>query len=125
MIEILVCMHTVDVLREKTIPLRSTPQVTELLGVPTGIRTPVTSVKGRCPRPLDDGDLRQRTVHSQLRKKAQEVLLFILFFLVKTSCTLPVRMPTKDLFQHHTGAESRDYIKTVLAYVPLSKTWRV
>ena len=29
-----------------------------LFGVPTGIRTPVTAVKGRCPRPLDDGDLR-------------------------------------------------------------------
>jgi hypothetical protein len=28
----------------------------ENLGVPTGIRTPVTAVKGRCPRPLDDGD---------------------------------------------------------------------
>ena len=27
-----------------------------LFGVPTGIRTPVTAVKGRCPRPLDDGD---------------------------------------------------------------------
>ncbi len=26
-------------------------------GVPTGIRTPVIAVKGRCPRPLDDGDL--------------------------------------------------------------------
>ncbi len=26
-------------------------------GVPRGIRTPVTAVKGRCPRPLDDGDL--------------------------------------------------------------------
>ena len=25
-------------------------------GVPKGIRTPVTAVKGRCPRPLDDGD---------------------------------------------------------------------
>ena len=25
-------------------------------GVPTGIRTPVAAVKGRCPRPLDDGD---------------------------------------------------------------------
>jgi putative acetyltransferase len=31
--------------------------VTEgLCGVPKGIRTPVTAVKGRCPRPLDDGD---------------------------------------------------------------------
>ncbi len=25
-------------------------------GVPRGVRTPVTAVKGRCPRPLDDGD---------------------------------------------------------------------
>lgn len=25
-------------------------------GVPKGIRTPVTAVKGRCPKPLDDGD---------------------------------------------------------------------
>ena len=24
-------------------------------GDPRGIRTPVTAVKGRCPRPLDDG----------------------------------------------------------------------
>ena len=28
-----------------------------LNGVPKGVRTPVTAVKGRCPRPLDDGDL--------------------------------------------------------------------
>jgi hypothetical protein len=28
----------------------------EYNGVPKGIRTPVTAVKGRCPRPLDDGD---------------------------------------------------------------------
>ena len=27
-----------------------------MIGVPTGIRTPVAAVKGRCPRPLDDGD---------------------------------------------------------------------
>ena len=27
-----------------------------LNGVPKGIRTPVAAVKGRCPRPLDDGD---------------------------------------------------------------------
>ena len=26
-------------------------------GVPKGIRTPVTAVKGQCPRPLDDGDI--------------------------------------------------------------------
>ncbi len=28
-------------------------------GVPKGIRTPVPTVKGWCPRPLDDGDLEQ------------------------------------------------------------------
>ena len=28
-------------------------------GVPTGIRTPVTPVKGECPRPLDDGDAKE------------------------------------------------------------------
>ena len=27
-------------------------------GVPTGIRTPVAAVRGRCPRPLDDGDVK-------------------------------------------------------------------
>ena len=27
-----------------------------IVGVPTGTRTPVTGVKGRCPRPLDDRD---------------------------------------------------------------------
>ena len=28
---------------------------TKLVNTPKGIRTPVASVKGRCPRPLDDG----------------------------------------------------------------------
>ena len=28
-------------------------------GVPKGIRTPVTAVKGQCPRPLDDRDFNQ------------------------------------------------------------------
>ena len=30
-----------------------------LSGVPRGSRTPVIAVKGRCPRPLDDGDHEQ------------------------------------------------------------------
>jgi hypothetical protein len=32
------------------------PEATDIIGVPKGIRTPVAAVKGRCPRPLDDGD---------------------------------------------------------------------
>ena len=31
---------------------------TAVLRAPNGIRTRVTAVKGRCPRPLDDGDVR-------------------------------------------------------------------
>jgi hypothetical protein len=32
------------------------PELPFKIGVPTGIRTPVLTVKGWCPRPLDDGD---------------------------------------------------------------------
>src|SRR5579883_454548 len=32
------------------------PQAIDPIGVPDGIRTRVTAVKGRCPGPLDDGD---------------------------------------------------------------------
>src|SRR6267378_3202021 len=34
----------------------SVPLTLDLIGVPRGIRTPVTAVRGRCPGPLDDGD---------------------------------------------------------------------
>ena len=34
----------------------------DLIGVPKGIRTPVAAVKGQCPRPLDDGDIVQKSV---------------------------------------------------------------
>ena len=41
-------------------PKRTRPAEASLVcyvsGVPTGIRTPVSTVKGWCPRPLDDGD---------------------------------------------------------------------
>ena len=35
-----------------------------LYGVPKGIRTPVTAVKGRCPRPLDEGRAIRRYIKS-------------------------------------------------------------
>jgi hypothetical protein len=42
------------------------------IGVPKGIRTRVTAVKGRCPRPLDDGDSgegsnRRRAINQAVR----------------------------------------------------------
>ena len=37
------------------------------VGVPTGIRTPVCAVKGRCPRPLDDGDCNRHFLLSCVR----------------------------------------------------------
>ena len=40
-------------------------------GVPTGSRTPVTGVKGPCPRPLDDGDI----VNLQFKQVAPYIFL--------------------------------------------------
>ena len=39
-------------------PLLLVLLVLQVLRAPNGIRTRVTAVKGRCPRPLDDGDVR-------------------------------------------------------------------
>ena len=48
-------------------------------GVPTGIRTPVIAVKGRCPRPLDDGDFKTqklfiKTAFHALLTKPEELV---------------------------------------------------
>ena len=44
--------------RNKLTGIKKAYQMISLLfyGVPKGVRTPVTAVKGQCPRPLDDGD---------------------------------------------------------------------
>ena len=47
-------------------------------GDPTGIRTPVTAVKGRRPRPLDDGDL-QTLKQNDSRPAHRELSWYILF----------------------------------------------
>jgi hypothetical protein len=50
----------------RSIPVeRSSRYIIESIGVPDGIRTRVTAVKGRCPRPLDDGDARSASLHPQ------------------------------------------------------------
>ena len=46
-----------------------------VLRAPNGIRTRVTAVKGRCPRPLDDGDvLRLRNL---TREKVSDQMAFM------------------------------------------------
>ena len=37
-------------------------QMTDFIGAPKGIRTPVFAVKGRRPRPLDDGDQKEKGI---------------------------------------------------------------
>ena len=41
-----------------------------MIGVPTGSRTPVTGVKGRCPRPLDDGDVDEPSADGPRQRSA-------------------------------------------------------
>ena len=36
--------------------LRSYFMIADMMRIPNGIRTRASAVKGRCPRPLDDGD---------------------------------------------------------------------
>ena len=48
----------------------------ELLGDPKGTRTPVTGVRGRCPRPLDDG-----------AKKSGPFLKYLVSFVKLLLCT--------------------------------------
>ena len=38
----------------------------DMSGVPSGSRTRVTAVKGRCPRPLDDRDALELTLERQV-----------------------------------------------------------
>ena len=42
----------------RQLPLGCVPSESSLQpGIPNGIRTRAAALKGRCPRPLDDGDL--------------------------------------------------------------------
>ncbi len=47
------------------------------IGVPKGIRTPVTAVKGQCPRPLDDGDTKNpyRIINPALSRQYESTLM--------------------------------------------------
>ena len=41
-----------------------------LVGTPKGIRTPAAAVKGRCPRPLDDG------CYFRIKEKRKKTFIF-------------------------------------------------
>src|SRR5690625_7938531 len=70
-----------EILAERTGLEPATPGVTgrysnqlnyRSYGVPTGIRTPAAAVKGRCPRPLDDGDQGKKLLRSEERRVGKE-----------------------------------------------------
>ena len=46
------------------------------VGIPKGIRTPVTAVKGRCPRPLDDGDVSGAAHFTAISLKVNNLITF-------------------------------------------------
>jgi hypothetical protein len=50
----------------KTVPLHSSPYVDGDMSAPKGIRIPVAALKGRCPRPLDDGG-KDRLILAEMR----------------------------------------------------------
>ena len=51
-----ICNFKIYLMQNEKIPCSNATRDFRISGVPKGSRTPVTAVKGRCPRPLDDGD---------------------------------------------------------------------
>lgn len=43
------------------------PKPSILIGGPNGVRTRVTGVRGRCPRPLDDGTIKEKIQNPGVR----------------------------------------------------------
>ena len=50
---------------------------------PNGIRTRVTAVKGRCPRPLDDGDVSRLGNLTRLKAGNQTALIALNYLLIE------------------------------------------
>lgn len=62
---------------------KKTAQKAVYIGDPTGIRTPVTAVKGRCPRPLDDGVIWGWYAYTLKFHLLQAFfIIFLIFFLI-------------------------------------------
>ena len=60
-------------------------------GVPTGIRTPVASVKGKCPRPLDDGDVVTKRCFSRAAQNVRGAVLVELVGIEPTTSCMPCK----------------------------------
>ncbi len=72
-------------------------------GVPTGIRTPVTAVKGRCPRPLDDRDFLRWVYIRALSPNCQEGGVIVCSKYSKTVLlSFAYRIKQSELLYHQT-----------------------
>src|SRR5712671_5224900 len=84
--------------------IKSRHKTGSLFGVPKGIRTPVTAVKGQCPRPLDDRDFKRNLLRGGGKRDRTADLLHAMQALSQLSYT-----PTKGA--HYTG-KGRDLQKS-------------
>jgi hypothetical protein len=99
-----------------------------IYGVPNEIRTRVTAVKGRCPRPLDDRDVESETEQS-LGKSGVPNEIRTRVTAVKGRCPRP--LDDRDVTKIFNGGDKQDRTADLLhamqalsqlSYTPVSKS---